>query len=129
VLRPSGREHGILESGQSTDRHDSEPAPVDVAVARHGSESIAGGVAEYLRIQREGTHDCPVEYRRPEIAALADGPRCVVRGQPRIQPVGCAAGWYDTTDQPGAARYRLSAAVSGPDARNVDGARRDRLHD
>ena len=85
VLRPARREHGILDSRQSTGRDDTGPVQRYPGDSRHGGLSpLPVPALVTFQYNAQGSVVTSVECRRPEIAAFPDGRGCVVCRQPRV---------------------------------------------
>ena len=113
VLRPSGRQHRLLDSRQSADRglrgpslrHAGDPD----AGPQHPAEPAAGDVP----VRSEGAGTVAMERGRAARAAVGHGHRPVVRRQPRLQPHGRAPGWLDRQPELDRPRCGLPAGESG----------------
>ena len=129
VLRPSGRQHGVLDPGQPADRDVAGPAQRPAADARHGPE--------HRRPVPGADRSSSTTRKVPSSVAVASAAcrwRC--RGRRRstsptsatMATTACGAFQGGTTGQPERRRLRrgVSAAEPGPDARREHRAGRER---
>ena len=125
LLRPSGRQHRLLDPGQPADRrlrgpslrHAADPRPRASASCRTRSWSRS---STRRRCRRSGSGS-----GRAARAAVGHGHRPVVCRQPRLQPDGRASGWLDRQPELDRHRHGLPAAEPGSDQGREHRARRD----
>ena len=113
LLRPSGRQHRLLDPGQPADRELRGPAQRHAADRRPGPQHPAEPAAGDVPVRGEGAGTVAVAGGRAARAAVGHGHRPVVRRQPRLQPDGRASGRLDRQPELDRPRHGLPAEESG----------------
>ena len=120
VLRPSRREHRVLDSRQPADLDVAGSSQRPAADARHRSQHGRRSGADRLPVRRQGAVVVAVARRRADGAAMGRGARRLLRRQPRLQPAARVPGRRQRRGRPERRghRRRVSAAEPGSDARH-----------
>ena len=92
LLRPSGRQHRLLDPGQPAHRQLRGPSLRPVADPHPGPQHPAEPAARDVPVRGEGARTVAVAGGRAARAAVGHGHRSVVCRQPRLQPDGRASG-------------------------------------
>ena len=116
LLRPSRRQHGVLDSRQPADRDVHRSADRPVPEPEPGPELPAGPGHDDLPVRRQGAGLGAVGVRHPENAAVGIGRGRLLRRQPRLQPPRRVPERQPGQPQRDRLRRRLPGAEPGPDA-------------
>jgi hypothetical protein len=131
VLRPPGRQHRVLDSGQPADLDVAGPAQRAAADAGQRAEHDGRTGADHVPVRRQAALVVAVAGGRADGAALVYGTRRFVRRQPRLQPAARVPGRRQRGGRPECHRYRSGVPPEEPgsDARAERRARCERLFD